>query len=219
MLFKILLLAGFLTSVFTFFKLVRDDIKLVSLSIQDAAIFDMFFLTSLGAVLGARLIYYIEHFSQFGANPLKFFLITYFPGLSWSGAILGGSFFLWWFLKKKNILRIRIFDLAVLSALPIILLGLLGSLALWQFLVFTILTIVFFAYYGNPRRFLLRLNFPGIFFLVFLMVSSLLNLVVNFAIGHPFLINLLTLEQILNLAILLVAIYSFLRKAIGREYI
>lgn len=218
MLFKIFLLLGFLASAFIFFQLVKDDIKLVSLRIKEETILDMFFLISIGSVVGARFVYLVSHFDQFGANPLTILLVTYFPGLSWNGALLGGTLFLWRFLKGRNILKMRIFDLATLSLFPILLMSYLGSLKLVEFFIFAAVVAVMVIYYNNPRRFGIRLNFPGAFFMIFVVTFSLVHLALDFATGDRVLVKLLTVEQFLSIGIFVIGLF-FLLRGLMKDYV
>lgn len=211
MLFKAFLLIGFLASAFTFFRLVKEDIKLVSLRVKEETILDMFFLISLGSLVGARFLYLATHFGQFGLNPLKILLITYFPGYSWSGALVGGILFLWRFLKGKNMVSWRIFDLATLSVFPMLLLSFAGNLKFIEFSIFAVVALSFIILYNNPRRFPPRLNFPGVFFTAFLAIFSLVHLALDFARGDKTLVKLLTVEQILGIIVFVFGLFFFIR--------
>lgn len=192
MFFIIFATIGFIISAFLFFRMARDDIKLLSLRLSDETIFDIFFLTSLAAVLGARLVYVAAHFPDFENNPFKMIVFTHFPGLSFIGGIIGGFIFLTWFLKRKNIFNVRILDLAALSSLPFIILGFLGKQNFLWFGIFIVLAILLFRIYKMRR----------VTILSFLAVSSIFQVVST---------RLLTLEQAVSIIILLFVVFFFVR--------
>lgn len=201
MLFRALLIVGFIASAFLFFRMTREDIKLLSLRLRDETIFDIFFLTSLAVLVGARIVYVASHFGDFGINLLKILVFTHFPGFSLMGGFLGGFIFLRWFLKRKNILRARIFDLIALSALPLIILGFLGAKLLWEATIFFVLLLFLFRVYKT--RFLEKLNFQGLPSLALLIVVAMVS----------FRTTLLTAEQIISIIVLLFAVTLFIKGA------
>ena len=105
----------------------------------------------------------------------------------------------------------RIFDLVTLSIFPSLLLGLVGSLKFVEFAIFTVVALGFTILYNNPRRFPLRLNFPGVFFTTFLAIFSLVHLALDFARGDKVLVKLLTIEQTLSIAIFVFGLFFFMR--------
>lgn len=220
MLFKLLFTIGFIASLFTFFKLAKDDIKLISLRISEHQIFDIFFLTSIAALLGARLLYVVTHFWQFEVNIFKLVLFTHFPGLSLTGGVLVALGFLWWYLQKKNFLKARIFDLATLASLPVIVLGFLGNYQFYQALLFILLSVILVRIYYKARPFDKHLNFTGVITLIFVIVLSVSGFVFNFAKGDGVLLKLflkedkfllLTIEQVINIIIFILTTALFIR--------
>lgn len=200
MLDSILLAIGWLSSLYIFYKLVRDDVKLISLKLTESVIFDMFLSTFLVSILGGRAIFVISNLSSFPISPLNFILIPYHPGLSVTGTVSAGLIFLLVFLKRKHILKIRIFDLAALSALPIFVLGFLGKLHLIEMLVFAILSFFLVRSYKDPMAFP-RINFQGSILSIFLAVYSLV-IFVGFVPK-----KLLTLDSLLAIITFTFAIY------------
>lgn len=59
-------------------------------SYKEEKMFDVAFVSLLGAVFSARLMYVLLHFEDFGFSVLKFILINGYPGLSLVGALVGG---------------------------------------------------------------------------------------------------------------------------------
>lgn len=169
----------------------------------------MFFLTSLSGLIGARFLYVITHFSDFGVNPFRLFLFTHFPGLSFWGAVLGGTMLLFWFLKKKTMLRARIFDLAILSFLPAVILGYLGDKQFLLALLFIAVFILLVRIYRAPSTW--TINFPGVFFLIFLIVFSISQFVLDFAKDDRTLVKLVSVEQIISIVVFLFTLYFLAR--------
>lgn len=200
MLFRALLIVGFTSSAFLFFRITREDIKLLSLRLRDEIIFDIFFLTTLSVLIGARIVYVAAHFGEFEGNPFKIILFTHFPGLSLIGGILGGVIFLRWFLKGKNILNARLFDSMVLSSLPLLVVGFLGKQNFLVAGIFIILAIFLFRIYRTPL--FPRLNFPGAISLSFLSVSSIVAFIST---------RLLTSEQVISIIVLIFTLFFFTR--------
>lgn len=217
---KLFLLLGFLSSLFLFFKLTKDDIKLVSLRVREETIFNIFFASTVGAILGARVFYVATHFEKFGLSPLKWFLFTHFPGLSFLGAILGLEISLWWILKKTNLSIARIFDLATLSFGPVIILGFLGSRLFIEAAIFLFLQLILFKIYRWAAIFSLpgtrqvwRLNSSGLIFLIFLLFFSFFWFLLDFIRKNDkILVNLLTIEQLVSLLIFFIALWFFLKR-------
>lgn len=204
MLHNILFAVGFVISLLVFYELARDDVKLVSLKLTDNAIFDMFFTVCLMGILGGRIVYILGHLKSFPLNFLNFILIPYHPGLSLAGSVGSGFLALLLLLKSKHILRIRFFDLAALSILPILVLGFVASLRLLETLVFILLSIFLTKIYKNPVL-LSKLNFQGAIFSIFLAVFS----VVGFISLVPK--ALLTVEALLVIITFMFAIYLLSR--------
>lgn len=225
MLFKFSFLLGFIFSLFIFFKLTRDDIKLISLKLTDHAIFDMFFATSIASLVGARALFVISNFSNFSWEPLKIILFTHYSGLSFLGAVVGGVIFLFLYLRKKHILKARIFDIAALSCLPVIILGYLGSYHLFQALFFLIFAVFLIKAYSRVPAWRM-FNFTGgiaLTFLIFVCLFTFITLVAAlFAKESGSLVKLLTAQNILSIVIpvilLIVSIVLFVR-GVKRGYI
>lgn len=212
---------GFIFSLFVFFKLTRDDIKLISLRLTDHAIFDIFFATSIATLFGARTLFVISNFSNFSWEPLKIILFTHYPGLSFLGGVAGGAIFLFWYLRKKHILKARIFDIAALSSLPVIILGFLGNYQFYQALFFLIFAVFLInAYSRVPAWFT---GGTALLFLIYVLLFTLITFVAAlFAKEGGSLVKLLTVQNILSIVlfnvILIVSTILFVRGA-KRGYI
>ncbi len=64
--------------------------KIVEYHIDDREFFDSFLLVIFGGLVGARVVYLIEHSASFGMSPLKWIWFTQYTGLSMWGSLLGG---------------------------------------------------------------------------------------------------------------------------------
>ncbi len=137
-----IVIVGFIVFLLSLYLLTREDFVFVRRNVSLEQIFDVAFLDSLVALLFARIIFVAFHFKLAYLNPLVFFLVPYFPGLSVSGAMLGSFFFLLWVSRSKKIPTGHLFDVFSVSffyAFSVTLFGY-GILALVhrQFLVGTI---------------------------------------------------------------------------------
>ena len=64
---------------------------------------DAYLYTCLSALISARIIYIILHFSDFGLNFLKYIVVIEAPGLSLLGGLAGGVIYLFWHSKKAKV--------------------------------------------------------------------------------------------------------------------
>lgn len=134
-------------SFFTLYVLSREDFVFLRKNISVENIFDVAILTAIFSLVFSRLFFVIDNFSFFYLNPLVFFLIPYFPGLSLFGAIVGYVLSALIITKQKKYPRGRFvdfFSIAFLSVLPLgyagfLLVGSKGSI------VFSILPIVYYS--------------------------------------------------------------------------
>ncbi len=95
--FGAFLVLAFFWGTFFIWKLVRLT------SYKEEDIFDGFFLSLLGAIVGGRLIYVLLNFADFGFDILKIILINGYPGLSLYGSFMGGFLGLYFYLALKKI--------------------------------------------------------------------------------------------------------------------
>lgn len=68
--------------------------------LDEEKILDLVILTIIGGVAGARLLFILGHFGDFGTDPLKWILFYKYAGFSFWGAILGGLVSLIFFAKR-----------------------------------------------------------------------------------------------------------------------
>ena len=96
--FGVLLALGFILSLFIAYQECKDR---VDISVEE--LFDTILLTSLGALIGARAFFILQHFSEFNNNILLMLLFRERPGLSYIGALVGSSIMLVLALRGKKI--------------------------------------------------------------------------------------------------------------------
>src|SRR5207249_3392646 len=133
-------------------------IKLTSYKEED--IFDMFFISLLGSIFFARLIYVLTSFDKFKFDVLKFILINGYPGLSLFGALYGGIFVLFLYVLRKKVVFLDIADYFVPSVFLALAIGKIGSflsgeeslLALIESILFFIFTYISYGIVRAIRR-------------------------------------------------------------------
>lgn len=111
---------------FTLYVLSREDFVFMRKNVSVYDVFDVAVIVSLFALFFARLFYVFFHFSETYLNPLVFFLVPYFPGLSLTGGVIGAMLALYFLTKRKKYPSGRFFDFfafAFLASLPIASLG------------------------------------------------------------------------------------------------
>lgn len=212
---KLALFVGIMLALYIFFRLARDDIKLIPLKLTEEKIFDMFFVTLLGAVVGSRILYVLSHIRDLGIDPLKMILFTHFPGLSFIGGVAGGTLTLYLFLRNLGSTNLRVFDLAVLAFLPAVFLGFLSQAMLYpiQLIVLSVLSFFLIKIYRTPLSFR-RFNFQGMMFLSFILTTSFLSILTSFAKGNNILLKLVSVEQIVAVLTFTISIYFLMMRII-----
>lgn len=121
--FILVLLVCLFTFLYCVFVLSNDDFIFLRRDVTMEKLFNIVFLASFVSLFGARLFYGFSAVKIF-ANPLKFLLIPYFPGLSLLGGVVGiGAYLLFLLRRRDNLLPIArisdFFSLAFLISLPI----------------------------------------------------------------------------------------------------
>lgn len=117
---------AFLLTAFLAWKFSQEELLFSKTPIKEDTLFDAIFLFILGTLFGARLIFILSHFEQFGFSLLRFVLIRDANGFSFLGGFLMGTLFLISFALKKglNFWHIAdIFSLAASAALSLIFTG------------------------------------------------------------------------------------------------
>lgn len=94
--YGLFLALAFLVGSFVFFRRAKEA------AFEEEKIFDSIIWTVLFGLLGARIYYLLFNFPDFGFNPLKWFWLTRYGGLSFHGGLLGGTFGLFLFTKREK---------------------------------------------------------------------------------------------------------------------
>lgn len=189
--FIIVLIICFLIFLYVVYYLSHDDFVILRSNVPMERIYNVAFLFAGVTLFFSRLFYVIFNPQNIFLNPLGFLLFPYFPGLSLSGALLGGFIFLLAYLKLRNLPKGRLFDFfsaGFLIAYPVGLLGyfLLNGTKLSQSFVlsFILILVLLFIFV----RFLLPFALSGklkdgslgiIFLFSFSGVSFLINAILS----------------------------------------
>jgi len=111
-------------------------------------VFNVAFVVGIFALFASRILYVALNPSEKFLNPLVFFLIPYYPGLSLVGGVVGGFLTLLFLSRLKKMPEGRLgdfFSISTLSAMPIGFLGLLLLRGKNFSVVFVVLALTYFA--------------------------------------------------------------------------
>lgn len=175
MITAIVLLVSLFLFLFFFFLFTKDDFYFIRKGIVMDQLFDILLKGIFFSFIISRVVFVIFHFKLSYLNPLVFFLVPYFPGLSLFGGIVGLYVSLPLFTKHKKLFMWRLLDyvsLSILPVMPIILIFLYNNVYL--FILYLVLflmcvTMVFPVYTRGELR-------EGIISLFFLVMFSLISL-------------------------------------------
>ena len=120
MLILFILLISFFVFLYNLYYISHEDFVIVRKDISIDKILSMAFLTGLVTLLFSRFFYAIFNPSPQVVNLLGFFAITYFPGLSLSGGILGGSIFIYFYSKFNKLPIGKMLDLITYSFIGVL---------------------------------------------------------------------------------------------------
>jgi hypothetical protein len=93
---------AFLLFLFSLYVLGKEDLQLLRKNIGVDDIFTTAILSGGVGLFFARLFFSVENFEFFIANPLAFFLLIRYPGLSFAGGLLAGCIFFLFLAKKRK---------------------------------------------------------------------------------------------------------------------
>lgn len=150
--FFIFLIISFVVSLFCLYHISREDLTFMRRNVSLDDMFNIAFITLISGVFFARLFYVLFHFAPGFLNPLVFFLVPYFPGLSVMGGVFGGVIVILYISRKKRFPLKRILDFIAISFLAGLPIGYIGSL-----------------FIQNGFNYFNHLFLPLIFFVLFLM--------------------------------------------------
>ncbi len=111
----LILIFSFFIFLYFLYFIGKDDFVIIRKDIPLEKIFSIAILAGLVGIFSARLTFIIFS-SKFGyLNPIVFFALPYYPGLSLIGGVTGGSLFIYLYSLYKKIQVGRIFDLFIMS--------------------------------------------------------------------------------------------------------
>ena len=222
--FIIVLIIDFVLFLFRLYHVANDDYVLIKKNKTLEDVFNVAFITALIALLISRFFHVFLNPQPVFLNPLGFLLFPYFPGLSLTGGVIGGSIFLLFYLRQNKFPVGRVFDfftIAFLFALPPGLVGyiLLSSsytLGLFVKLAIYLVMVVLTSFYLYPRASALEIK-EGSLSLLFLMFFSLVALL-SYSIDNPGLRSFMqNKENFILLGMLLLSIVLiFKQEFLGR---
>lgn len=181
------LLTSFIVSLFCLYHISREDLTFFRRNVTLDDIFNIAFLTLFSGLLFARVFYVVFNFAPGFLNPLVFFLVPYFPGLSLIGGIFGGVVVLLFISRKKRFPIRRILDFIALSFLAGLPIGYVGSLFIQSgfsyfvhlFLPALFLLLFITSYFFVLPRLLTKELKPGMLGTSILIVFSFLFLLIS----------------------------------------
>jgi len=100
--FIIVLIIDFVLFLFRLYHVANDDYVLIKKNKTLEDVFNVAFITALIALLISRFFHVFLNPQPVFLNPLGFLLFPYFPGLSLTGGVIGGSIFLLFYLRQNN---------------------------------------------------------------------------------------------------------------------
>jgi len=143
---------GLFVSLFCLYHISREDFVFIKRNVTLEDLFNITFIIFFVGLLFSRVFYVVFHFAPGFFNPLVFFLIPYYPGLSFMGGVIGGVLALLYITKKRKLPIKRILDFVGLSFLAGLPVGFVGSLFL-----------------ASKVHFFVHLFLPVLFFVIFLV--------------------------------------------------
>lgn len=188
--FIIVLIICMVLFLYRLYHLANDDYILLKKNITLEQIFNCAIVISLISLLIARIFYVIFNPAPVFFSVLGFLIFPYFPGLSLTGAFVGGSLSLLAMCKYKNFPTGRVFDffsLSFLFVLPSAYLGYfllsrsLSAGGLFELIGYSVI-LIFASIYLFPKSSTLELK-DGTVSLLFIIFFSLISLLGD-AIDH-----------------------------------
>lgn len=192
------------------YHLADDDSVLVKKNIAIEQLFNATFVISFVSLFFSRLFYIIDNPEPVFFSLLGFILFPYFPGLSMTGAFLGGILALFVISKKRKFPIGRVFDFFTLSFLFVIPIGYVGYFILSkgftiggvvEFLCYLLILLVANIYfYPKSRSLEIKDGTVSIIFAIFFSLISLLGS----AIDNPGIRNFINHKENYFLLIILI---------------
>lgn len=108
---------SFIIFLFATYLFSKDDFMLLRKNITTEHVFNVIFLGLIPTLFVSRLAFVLSHISKVYLNPLVFFIVPYFPGMSLPGGIIGAWLFVFWYTRAKKLPSLRLLDILSLSFL------------------------------------------------------------------------------------------------------
>lgn len=202
----LMLFIGFFVFLFCLYTVCRDDFVFLRKNVSTEWLYNMAIMTLGVSLLSARFIYVLFHFDHKFLNPFVFLLFPRYPGLSLTGAILGGVIFLLVLLRAKKVPLGHIFDAFSVSALAAILAGVSISFLILEFILLIILFVILYRLLQKAR---LR---DGSITFLFLTILSILLFLSNVLIGKNNLLSMRDYEDYLLVIIIVFPALLFIKE-------
>ena len=189
--FILVLIVCLILFLFRLYHLANDDFFLIKKNITLDDVFNVTFICCGVTLLFARIFYVFLNPKPVFFNPLGFLLFPYFPGLSSTGAIIGGTLTLIIYSRIKKIPVGRVFDFFSISFIFVLPFGMIGYFLLSQdFTIGNIVKLVLYSVlliasnvYLYPKASSLEIK-DGTISVLFLLFFALISLLA-IAIDHP----------------------------------
>lgn len=189
--FTIILIIGIVLFLYRIYHLANDDYVLMKKNVTVENVFNTVFICAGFSLLLSRFFYVSFDPKPVFLNPLGFLLFFYFPGLSLTGAVVGGVLSLYVYSRIKKFPVGRLLDFFCLSFVFVLPLGLMGYFLLSQdittggIMKLVFYTIILFTanIYLYPRLSALEIK-DGTLSFLFLIFFSLISLL-TIAIDNP----------------------------------
>lgn len=180
---------GFITLLillFCFYTYAKDDHYFIRKGVSIEQLFNIFFLSIFWGLLFGRIAYVLFNPSSVYWNPLVFFLIPYFPGISLTGGVIGLFLSMIYLARRRKIHAGRVLDYISFAGLITLPAGLLtnflfqGRNDLMQGVYIPLVYVLLFIIYQRilfPRftRGVLKEGSMSAFFLIIFSLLSLLQ--------------------------------------------
>jgi hypothetical protein len=149
----LIILFCFFIFLYVLYYISKDDFIIVRKDVSLESIFSTAFLVGFFSLISSRLFFAFFSQNQEYLNPIVFLAFPYFPGLSLTGSLIGGSLFLYFYTKYKKMPAGKIFDLFTMSFIYVLPLGFLinfiilfGKTTLFFNILFFISIFIFFLF-------------------------------------------------------------------------
>lgn len=218
---------GLVLFLFRLYHLANDDYVLAKKNITLEDVFNCAIVCSLFSLLFGRIFYVFFNPETIFFNPLGFILFPYFPGLSMTGGIIGGSLSLVLYARAKKFPFARVLDFFTIALIFVIPFGLIGYFIFSQDIttgntiklaIFTLISIFTNLYlYPKARALEIKDGTLSILFLIFYSLVFLLGM----SIDNPGTKNFISHKE--NFVLISILIFSLLtllkNELVGRVFI